>query len=110
MSVSLRNVVTVVLLLMAGCLAGSHFTAAQTQSPAAIKGWKQGQGWGWIWGKDDEVGSLNAMTDESRAAALKLATRGKAYDLGVTYSRRSFKWPGHSPGEIMSFRSPTGEA
>src|SRR5262245_35270338 len=31
----------------------------------AIKGWKKGTGWGWIWGKDDEVGSLNAMTPET---------------------------------------------
>src|SRR5262245_57535754 len=74
-----------------------------------IKGWKKGTGWGWIWGKDDEVGALNAMTDQSRATALKLATQGKVYDLGITYSRRSFKWPGHSPGEIISFRSPSGE-
>ena len=35
---------------------------------------------------------------------------GKVYDLGITYSRRSYKWPGHSPGEIISFRSPGGEA
>jgi kynurenine formamidase len=26
----------------------------------------------------------------------------------VTYDRTSFKWPGHSPGEIMSFRTPEG--
>ena len=38
-----------------------------------IKGWQKGKGWGWIWGKDDEVGSLNAMTDASRAAALAKA-------------------------------------
>jgi kynurenine formamidase len=49
------------------------------------------------------------MTDESRAAALRLAQQGKVYDLGITYSRRSYKWPGHSPGEIISFRSPGGE-
>jgi len=107
---NLRNLVAVGLLFVVGWLAGSHFTEAQTQTTTAIKGWKQGQGWGWIWGKEDEVGSLNALTDESRAAALRLAIRGKVYDLGVTYSRRSFKWPGHSPGEIMSFRSPVGEA
>ena len=22
-----------------------------------IKGWKKGKGWGWVWGKDDEVGA-----------------------------------------------------
>jgi len=71
-------------------------------------GWEKGKGWGWIWGKDDEVGSLNAMTDASRAEALATATRGETFDLGLTYSRRSFRWPGHNPGEIISFRSPEG--
>lgn len=71
-------------------------------------GWKQGRGWGWVWGSEDEVGSLNAMTDESRTAALGLARQGKVYDLGQTYSRRSFRWPGHNPAEIISFRSPEG--
>ena len=74
----------------------------------AIKGWKKGTGWRWIWGKDDEVGSLNAMTPETIKAALQLAKTGKVYDLGVPYDRTSFKWPGHSPGEVMTFRSPEG--
>jgi kynurenine formamidase len=95
--------------LLAGGIAGATLSLAQTGEKAAIKGWKAGAGWGWVWGKEDEVGALNAMTDASRAAALKLAVQGKVYDLGVTYSRRSFKWPGHSPGEIISFRSPPGE-
>jgi kynurenine formamidase len=73
-----------------------------------IKGWVKGKGWGWIWGKDDQVGSLNAMTDASRAAALSLAKTGAVFDLGMTYSRNSYKWPGHSPGEILTFRSPDG--
>ncbi len=83
----------------------SQARTAET-NPGSIKGWKKGTGWGWIWGKDDEIGSLNAMTNETRAAALRLANRGEVFDLGLTYSRRSFKWPGHSPGEIMTFRSP----
>jgi kynurenine formamidase len=57
---------------------------------------------------EDEVGSLNEMTDASRLAALRLAKQGKTYDLGVTYDRNSYKWPGHSPGEIISFRTPEG--
>lgn len=85
--------------------AGSAKTA---QSPTNVKGWQRGKGWGWIWGKDDEIGALNGLTAESRAAALALATRGEVFDLGQTYSRRSFKWPGHSPGEIITFRSPDG--
>ncbi len=88
--------------------AGTKRVAGQEprSETSPIKGWQKGKGWGWIWGKDDEVGSLNAMTPESRSRALKLASRGEVFDLGLTYSRRSFKWPGHNPGEIMSFRSP----
>ncbi|HEV3165399.1 MAG TPA: cyclase family protein [Isosphaeraceae bacterium] len=75
-----------------------------------IKGWQKGKGWGWVWGPEDQVGSLNAMTDASRAAALTLAKKGEVFDLGMTYSRNSYKWAGHSPGEIISFRSPDGIA
>jgi kynurenine formamidase len=88
-------------------LATQLLESQQPEAPA-IKGWKQGKGWGWIWGPEDEVGALNAMTPESKRAALQLAASGKVYDLGITYSRNSYKWPGHSPGEIMSFRSPEG--
>lgn len=80
------------------------------QQPSPSPGWRRGVGWGWIWGPEDEVGALNAMNDASRAAALALARQGKVYDLGVVYSRRSYRWPGHSPGEIMTYRSPTGES
>src|SRR5829696_3834343 len=93
----------------AGALLSPRPTASARPATAeTIKGWQKGKGWGWIWGKDDQVGSLNAMTDASRAAALRLATRGETFDLGMTYSRRSYKWPGHSPGEIITFRSPDG--
>jgi kynurenine formamidase len=90
-------------------LVGLSFSLIQP-APAqdGIKGWKPGQGWGWIWGKDDEVGSLNAMTDATRLAALRQIKQGAVYDLGALYDRTSYKWPGHSPGEIMTFRSPEG--
>ena len=65
---------------------------------------EKGTGYGWIWGKDDEVGALKAMTEASRLAALRLARTGRVYDLGVTYDRTSYKWPGHSPAEILTFR------
>ena len=39
---------------------------------------------------------------------MRLADRGKVYDLGVLYDRTSYKWPGHSPGEILAFRTPEG--
>ncbi len=73
-----------------------------------LRGWQRGKGWGWIWGKDDEIGALNGLTNESRASALASARRGEMLDLGMTYSRRSYKFPGHSPGEIITFRSPDG--
>jgi len=75
---------------------------------AGMKKWVKGKGWGWVWGPADEVGNLNELTDASRLAALKLVTTGKAYDLGLAYDRMSYKWPGHSPGEVISFRSPWG--
>ena len=82
--------------------------AESNDAAPSVRGWVKGKGWGWIWGKEDEVGSLNAMTTESVRAALSLVRDGKVYDLGVTYSRNSFRWPGHSPGEIMMFRTPEG--
>jgi hypothetical protein len=77
---------------------------------AGMRRWTQGKGWGWVWGPDDEVGALNEMTDASRLAALRLVTQGRAYDLGLPYDRNSYRWPGHSPGEIMTFRTPEGVA
>ncbi len=74
----------------------------------APPGFTPGRGYGWIWGNQDEVGALNAMTDATRLAAVRLVKTGKTYDLGVTYDRTSYKWPGHNPGEIITFRSPEG--
>jgi kynurenine formamidase len=79
---------------------------AQGEQPE-VKGWTKGKGWG-PWGKDDEVGSLNAMTPATIKKAIGLIKEGKVYDLGVPYDRESFKWPGHSPGEILTFRGPEG--
>src|SRR5262245_42204592 len=81
--------------------------AAVGASPE-MKKWRKGKGWGWVWVAQDERGSLNEMSDASRAAALRLAKQGKVYDLGVLYDRTSYKWPGHSPGEIIAFRTPEG--
>lgn len=82
-------------------------SAAESTAPI-VKGWQKGKGWGWIWGKEDELGSLNAMTDASRAAAIALVKKGEVFDLGLTYSRQSYIWPGHNRGEILTFRSPDG--
>lgn len=70
-------------------------------------GWQRGKGWG-PFGKDDEVGALNAMNPASVRAALGLVKQGKIYDLGVPFDHTSYKWPGHSPTVIMTFRSPEG--
>lgn len=79
-----------------------------TDSKAPLPGWKKGKGWGWIWGPEDEIGNLNALSPETTRAALAGVRTGKTYDLGITYSRASFKWPGHSPCEVMTYRSPEG--
>src|SRR5262245_21539242 len=63
----------------------------------APKGWVQGKGYGWIWGPNDEIGSLNTLTPAKVMEALKIPTQGKVYDLGVLYDRAPFQWPGHSP-------------
>ena len=70
--------------------------------------WKQGVGWGWVWGSDDEVGSLNEMTDRSRLSAVRLVKAGRVFDLGIANDRTFYKWLGHIPDEIMSFRTPEG--
>ncbi|MEK7833236.1 MAG: cyclase family protein, partial [Acidobacteriota bacterium] len=97
------------LLLLLALVTGLSLNLIATGQPG-LKKWQKGKGWGWVWGKDDEVGALNEMTDASRLAALRLAAKGQTYDLGVTYDRTSYKWPGHSPGEIITFRSPEGVA
>src|SRR5688572_30147720 len=81
------------------------FLVTQAQPP---KGWISGKGYGWIWGPTDEIGALNALTPQKVIAALQLAKQGKVYDLGVAYDRASFQWPGHSPAEVISFRTPEG--
>jgi kynurenine formamidase len=82
------------------------FLAAAQKS--SRPGWVKGSGYGWVFGKEDELGALNTMTDASRLAALRLVKTGQSFDLGVTYSRNSFKWPGHSPAEVITYRSPEG--
>jgi kynurenine formamidase len=42
--------------------------------------------------------------------ALREVKSGRVFDLGVRVDRTSYKWPGHSPTEVLSFRSPGGLA
>ncbi|MDP8925572.1 MAG: hypothetical protein M3M97_01400 [Actinomycetota bacterium] len=88
---------------------GTRRAVAQGSSEVTPKEWEQGSGWGWVWGNDDEVGSLNELSPELALKALSLVEEGKVYDLGLTYARDSFKFEGHNPGEIISFRTPEGE-
>jgi kynurenine formamidase len=99
-----RNVLFVA--LASSLLWGSGYLYAQRSS--SRRGWTPGKGYGWVWGKNDEVGALNTLGPEDVRAAVGLVQRGQVYDLGVTYDRSSYKWPGHSPGEIMTFRGPEG--
>src|SRR5689334_10914257 len=94
----------IIALLAGSLLWGSGYLYAQRSSER--KGWTPGKGYGWVWGKDDEVGALNTLGPADVRAALGLVTQGKVYDMGITYDRTSYKWPGHSPGEILSFRTP----
>lgn len=91
---------------MIGCAA---LLAASLQAQAP-KGWTKGKGFGWVYGKNDELGALNAINTPGQILrALREVKTGKVYDLGVRVDRTSFKWPGHSPTEIMSYRTPEGE-
>lgn len=82
---------------------------AQVPAASAPKGWTKGKGYGWSYGPGDEVGALNAITSPAHVlSALRSVTTGKIYDLGVPVDQHSFKWPGHSPTQIMSYRSPVG--
>jgi kynurenine formamidase len=72
------------------------------------RGWTRGRGWGWCWGADDEAGALNAVTPQSRLAALALARTGEIADLGVAVDKGSFLWEGHVATEVVSYRTPDG--
>ncbi len=79
-----------------------------SEPDGGAKTWKKGKGWGWIWGGNDEVGALNFLTPNQVVEALHAVKVGKIYDLGVRVNRSSYRWPGHAPVEIVTFRSSTG--
>ena len=85
-------------------------TAAAQDSPPEVtpEKWEQGKGWGWVWGDDDQLGNLNELSPELTLKALSLVKEGKVYDLGLMYDRNSYRFEGHNPGEIISFRTPDG--
>jgi len=91
-------------LLIVALLAGTASLRAQT-----LKGWTKGKGFGWVWGSQDETGALNAiLTPERILKAMQRVEKGKVYDLGVPLDQFSYKFAGHSPTSIVSYRSPEG--
>jgi hypothetical protein len=81
---------------------------AQDSPEVTPRKWEKGKGWGWVWGDEDELGNLNELSPELTRKALSLVKEGKTYDLGLKYKRSSYKFAGHNPGEIISFRTPSG--
>jgi kynurenine formamidase len=73
------------------------------------QGWQKGRGYGWVFGPGDERGAINTVNTPGKIlAALKSAKTGRTFDMGVPVDRTSYKWPGHSPTEVLSYRSPEG--
>ena len=85
------------------------FFSSITLSAQDLKGWTKGKGFGWVWGKDDERGALNAILSPAHVLrAMQAVEKGKVYDLGVPLDQFSYKWPGHSATSIVSYRTPEG--
>jgi kynurenine formamidase len=70
-----------------------------------VPGWQRGRGWGWIWGDDDEIGALNAMTEESVRESLAGISHGHVFDLGLTVERSSYLSPFHVKTSITPHRT-----
>ena len=85
----------------------STWGSGNNEPESKVKGWVKGKGWG-PWPKGDEVGALNGMTEASVLDSVRLVKKGKIYDLGVPYDAQSYKWPGHNPAVIVTFRGPEG--
>ncbi|HBY59337.1 MAG TPA: hypothetical protein DEH78_05915 [Solibacterales bacterium] len=76
---------------------------------AQPKGWQKGKGYGPVYGPQDEVGSLNAInTPERILDALRQVKTGRVFDLGVRVANDSFKFAGHAPTQITTYRTPEG--
>ncbi len=69
--------------------------------------WLTTNRWG-KWGKDDEVGAMNEMTDATKLAALSLIKKGKVYDLETERFKGMPIWGGHCGFDMMSYASPRG--
>mgnify|MGYP006206290383 CR=1 FL=1 len=62
------------------------------------------------WGGDDQIGRLNLMTDDSRAAVLSRIRGGTVYDLGVEYHKGMPSWSllGDPTYQIWMTHTPKG--
>lgn len=78
------------------------------ESTTEIEGWECGSGWGWIWGDDDEIGALNALSQTDILEALTLVDEGKPYDLGVVIDKDSYLSPFHVNTEVVPYCTPDG--
>ena len=76
---------TIVLILIAlVTLAGAAY--ADT-----LRGWTQDKGFGWVWGKDDQLGAIQAILGPDRVLkAIQSVKKGKVYDLRVPLDRHSY--------------------
>ena len=64
------------------------------------------------WGPDDEIGTLNMMTDDSRGAILSRVAGGKVYDLSVEFFNGMPSWylAGDPLYQLWMTHTPRGHA
>lgn len=70
-----------------------------------VPGWRRGEGWGWIWGTDDTIGALNAMTPDAVKESLGGVRHGRVFDLGLKVDTDSYLSPFHVKTSITSHRT-----
>ena len=60
----------------------------------------------WKYGKNDELGAMNQLTDASVLKAIALIKKGTVYDLETVRFKGMNIWDGHAGYEIISYASP----
>ncbi len=60
------------------------------------------------YGKDDEVGAAQEITQDSVLAAIQLVKKGKIYDLETERFKGMPVWAGHTGFELVTYASPKG--
>lgn len=69
--------------------------------------WLKKNSWG-KWGKDDEKGILNEMSQEMMLKAFSNIREGKVYDLETTRFKGMPVWAGHCGFDILAYANPKG--